>query len=316
MPALPGWRRGLLLGLLGVVWIIGNTPAQTHPAAPPPFREGRLLVKFKPTASGGESSRMQATHRTRRLKQIRHLGNVEVLQLPADLTVADAIRIYQQNPEVEYAEPDYLIHAAAEPNDPFYTDGTLWGLHNTGQNGGTAGADINAPAGWDTFNSASNIIVAVVDSGVRYTHQDLAANMWVNPGEIPDNGLDDDHDGYVDDVHGIDAISGSGDPNDNYGHGTHVAGIIGAVGNNGLGVAGVAWHAQIMALKFLDNTGNGVVSDMVECLDYARQHGAKIINASWGDVDNSITFQNAFSQLRDAGILVVTAAGNSGGTWP
>src|SRR5206468_8748732 len=126
--------------------------------------------------------------------------------------------------------------ASLAPNDPRYLDGTLWGLNNTGQSGGLSGADINAPEAWNTLHSASNIVVAVIDSGVRTTHQDLADNLWTNPGELPGNGVDDDKNGIVDDVHGINAINDTGDPIDEAGHGTHVAGIIGAVGDNGVGV--------------------------------------------------------------------------------
>jgi len=164
------------------------------------------------------------------------------------------------------------------PDDPEYINGTLWGFNNTGQNGGVADADIDAPEGWDILNSASDVIVAVIDSGIHYTHEDLAENMWVNPGEIPGNRQDDDGNGFIDDVHGINVLTGSGDPRDDYGHGTHIAGIIGAVGNNGKGVVGVAWRVRLMACKFLDQTGNGSVSDAVQCIDYARGKGARIIN--------------------------------------
>src|SRR2546423_4529615 len=138
-----------------------------------------------------------------------------------------------------------MVQAPLEPNDFRYADGLLWALHNTGIYGGTSGADIDAPNGWDIQNTAANIVVAVIDTGVRYTHEDLAANMWVNPGEIPGNGIDDDGDGYVDDVHGINALANTGDPNDDHGHGTHVSGIIGAAANNDVGVVGVAWKVQI-----------------------------------------------------------------------
>ncbi|HKI71302.1 MAG TPA: S8 family serine peptidase, partial [Verrucomicrobiae bacterium] len=157
-----------------------------------------------------------------------------------------------------------------------------------------------------------NIIVAVIDTGVRYTHEDLADNMWVNPGEIPGNGIDDDGDGYVDDVHGINVINHTGDPNDDYGHGTHVSGTIGAVGNNTVGIVGVCWKVQIMACKFLDSTGNGFISDAIKCMDYARSKGAKVINASWGSTSfTSQALHDAIDTLRQAGIIFVAAAGNS-----
>src|SRR5204862_8179620 len=193
-----------------------------------------------------------------------------------------------------------------------YGDGSLWDLHNTGIYGGTPGADISDEAAWDIQNNAGNIIVAVIDTGVRYTHEDLADNMWVNPGEIAGNGIDDDGDGYVDDVHGINAINNTGDPNDDHGHGSHVSGTIGAVGNNGLGSVGVCWEVQIMACKFIDATGNGVVSDCIKCIVFARSRGAKVINASFGTTTfASAALRDAIASARQAGIIFVAACGNS-----
>ncbi|MEW6302836.1 MAG: S8 family peptidase [Verrucomicrobiota bacterium] len=228
---------------------------------------------------------------------------------------------YQRSGLVDVVEPDYVVTALVVPDDFRYWDGSLWGLHNTGIYGGTPGADIRAPEAWDVQRDARDIVVAVLDTGVRYTHEDLAANMWVNPGESGfdrfgrdkrTNGEDDDWNGYIDDVHGINTLLHTGDPNDDYGHGTHVAGILGGVGNNGLGVVGVAWRTQIMACKFIDATGRGSVSDAIACLDYARSKGAKIINASWGGYDfTSSALRDAIDRLRDADILFVAAAGNN-----
>ncbi len=235
---------------------------------------------------------------------------MQVIQLPPGANIREALAQYQQSGLVEFAEPDYIVRASVAPNDPHYASGLLWALHNSGQSAGVADADIDAPEGWETLHSASNIVVAVIDSGVRYTHEDLAGNMWTNPGEIPGNGIDDDQNGFIDDVHGINAITDSGEPNDDNGHGTHVAGTLGAVGNNGKGIAGVAWQVQVMAGKFLDSNGDGEISDAVQCIDYARCHGAKIINASWGGPDSSFALQSALNSARSAGIIVVAAAGN------
>jgi subtilisin family serine protease len=246
----------------------------------------------------------------RLVKSYKRLGNLQVVQLSANEKVADAVASYRASGLVEIAEPDYPLKALAAPNDPEYLDGNQWALHNTGLGGGNLNADIHATAGWDTMHDASNVVVAVIDSGIRYTHQDLAGNMWTNQREIAGNGIDDDQNGFVDDVHGFDAITNSGDPMDDNGHGTHVAGIIGAVGNNGVGTAGVAWKVQLMACKFLDSAGNGDTSDAIECIDYAVQNGAQIINASWGGPDNSRALQSAIASARDAGVIFVTAAGN------
>lgn len=274
------------------------------------FRSDRILVKPKPGSNlGGANVLLGASV----VRMFPDLGSVQIVQLPAGKSTADAIAQYQQSGLVEYAEPDYNVKVLAEPNDFRFTDGSLWNLHNTGQNGGTKGADIHATEAWDARTSADNVIVAVIDTGVRYTHEDLAANMWINPGEMAGDGLDNDQDGYVDDVHGINTIANDGDPVDDHGHGSHVAGIIGAVGNNKVGVVGVAWKVQIMACKFINSHGEGTVSDAIICIDYARKHGAKVINASWGGpAFNSQALRDAIANARNAGIIFVAAAGNSG----
>jgi subtilisin family serine protease len=232
---------------------------------------------------------------------------VEVVDIPENSDPLSVAKSYVESGLVEFAEPDYRIHAADVPNDPGFLN--CWGLNNTGQRGGTPNADIGAEAGWDNRNSAEDVIVAVLDSGVRYTHEDLAANMWHNPKETG-NGKDDDGNGIADDIYGYNAFASSGDPWDDFGHGTHVSGTIGAVGNNGKGVAGVCWKVKIMALKFMDSDGYGDTSDAIACINYARKNGAKVINASWGSSANSTALRNAINSARSAGIIFVTAAGN------
>jgi PKD repeat protein len=261
----------------------------------PEFRRDRILVKPLP---GVDLALVNELTGTLVLQTFPAIDNLKVLQVPAGTDPLNLVAIYQQSGLVEYAEPDYIVHALLAPNDLRYVDGTLWGLHNTGIYGGTLGADIHAPDAWDVQNSANSIVVAVVDTGVRYTHEDLAANMWVNP---------------ADGSHGTNALAGTTDPNDDHGHGTHVAGTLGAVGNNELGVVGVAWRLQIMACKFLDSQGNGSLSDAIACIDYARTHGAKIINASWGSTTfTSQGLHDAIASARNAGIIFVGAAGNAG----
>jgi subtilisin family serine protease len=213
------------------------------------------------------------------------IGGIQVITVPAGETVPGIIAKYQQSGLVEFAEPDYIGHIyGTTPNDPRYLDGTLWGLNQ-----------IDAPEGWDVLTSASNIVVAVLDTGVRYTHEDLASNMWVNAN---------------DGSHGWNTITQTNNPMDDNGNGTLVAGVLGAVGNNGKGVTGVAWKVQIMACKCFNNFGQGSVSDAVACMVYARTNGARIINASWG-FTNSLTLSNAVASLRDAGIIVAAACGNT-----
>lgn len=211
----------------------------------------------------------------------------------------------------EYVEPDWMVYSQQAPTDAALTDGRLWGLRNSGQNGGTAGIDVNADNAWAQTLGDDSIIVGVIDTGVRYTHQDLAANMWVNPGEIPGNNIDDDNNGYVDDVHGINAITNSGDPMDDNGHGTHVAGTIAATADNGHPLVGVAPGSRIMALKFLDADGSGRTSDAITCLDYATMMGAQITNNSWGGGGFSQALLEAIQRADDAGSLFVAAAGNA-----
>src|SRR5262249_31070114 len=152
---------------------------------------------------------------------------------------------YRANPNVLYAEPDYRLSIDRMPNDPAFGD--LWGLNNTGQTGGTPDADIDAPEAWDQTTGSASTLVAVLDTGIDYTHPDLAANIWTNPGEIPGNGKDDDGNGFIDDVHGYNFVANNGNPMDDNNHGTHVSGTIGAVGNNGVGVTGINWNVRMMA---------------------------------------------------------------------
>jgi subtilisin family serine protease len=202
------------------------------------------------------------------------------------------------------AEPDFIRQGLLVPNDPKYLDGTLWGLNQAND------VDIDAPEAWDIRSAATGITVAVIDTGIRYTHQDLTANAWTNPGEIAGDRIDNDANGYVDDVRGIDAYNRDGDPMDDQGHGTHCAGTIGATGNNGIGLTGVAWGVRLMALKFLSSTGSGSDSDAVICIDYARLKGAKILSCSWGGGGAGTSLQAAIERARTAGILMVAAAGN------
>ncbi|SDS43056.1 S8 family serine peptidase [Opitutus sp. GAS368] len=263
-----------------------------------PARSDRILVKPLP---GVDLTALNLQLGVTVLRTFPGIGGLQVLQIPAGSLAAAVIAAYQTSGLVEYAEPDYLVHLLVDPNDFRYWDGSLWAMKNTGQLGGTPGADIKAPQGWDIQHDATNVIVAVVDTGIRLTHEDLAGNLWTNPSPSS-----------INDVHGINAITGTGDPTDDNGHGSHVSGTIGAVGNNSVGVVGVAWRVQLMALKFIDAQGNGAISDAVTCIDYARSHHANIINASWGGTGfQSSALHDSIAAARDAGILFVAAAGNS-----
>jgi subtilisin family serine protease len=205
------------------------------------------------------------------------------------------------------------IKLAAAPNDPRFGD-------QTGLNG-TAAADVGAIDAWSALTGSSSVIVAVIDSGANVGHEDLQPNIWTNPGETPGNGADEDGNGFNDDVHGYDFVAGSGDVSDPVNHGTGIAGIIGAVGNNGVGIAGINWSVKILPLKFTDGTGKGSLSTAVTAIDYAIAKGAKVINASFvmdlsaGDPAKVQMLQDAVQKAIDAGIVFVAAAGNKfGGT--
>ena len=241
----------------------------------------------------------------------RALGGVTALRqvrLSHGSSIDEALAAYQSDPRVLYAEPNYRVQMIEVPNDPRYSE--LWGLNNEGQTGGTPDVDIDAPEAWDVTTGGSTL-VAVIDTGVDYTHPDLAANMWVNPGEIPNDGQDNDGNGFVDDVHGYDFANNDSDPMDDHGHGTHVAGTIGAVGNNGIGVAGINWNVQLMAVKFLDASGNGTTADAVEAINYAAAQGATISNNSWGGYEPfSQAMYDAIAAAGEAGQVFVAGAGN------
>ena len=316
-------RNGTLSALVSLVLIVAagaKPPANSrnqapfggatilHGAAGPPrFVDGEVLVKFRREAAPARRGllRDEVAGTTRR----RFASGAELWRLGPGVPVSDALARLEGSADIAYAEPNYIVSATAVPDDPEFPK--QWSLKNTGQAGGTPGADIDATAAWDITTGTPGVIVAVVDTGVDLDHPDLRANLWTNPGEIPGNGIDDDADGLVDDVAGWDFVNHDADPHDEHGHGTHVAGTIAAAGDNGRGVAGIAWHATIMPLKFLDASGNGTIADAIAAIDYAAAKGARVINASWGGGGFSTAM---FEAIRDAGeqqeVLFVAAAGN------
>jgi peptidoglycan-associated lipoprotein len=306
---------------------------------------GEILVKFK---SGVQEDRIRRFHSIRGVIQESRsaLTQVRQLKLPDGLSVEKAIEQYRTNPDVEYAEPNYIRRPMATPSDPSLI--VQWGLQNTGQplNGtspplkGISGADIEALQAWNIVTGSPNMIVAVIDSGLDYTHPEFSSNIWTNPGEDswsspqdPTTGdkADSDGNGRVDDWKGWNFVGnrvctrspqggcnctpddpvGNNNPMDDYGHGTAAAGVIAAQGNNNEGVAGILWTAKIMPLKFMDAVGCGFVNDEIHAIDYAVQNGARIITANFGEAPFSQLEYEAISRARDAGILFVAPAGNS-----
>ncbi len=279
-----------------------------------PYVADEILVKFKETANPAARSLAHRTHKAAVVKRYRHVQDLERVRLSPGMSVERAIKLYKDNPEVLYAEPNYRVQKLAEPNDPLFP--SQWSLQNTGQNGGLPGADIKSVDAWNITTGSSDVVVAVIDSGIDYLHPDLVANLWRNEADCNNNGVDDDGNGYIDDCYGIDTINSDSDPMDDESHGTHVAGIIGAVGNNSLGVVGVARNVKILSCKFIGADGFGTVADAIECLDYVKtmkERGTNIIasNNSWGSDGYSQALADAVTMQLTAGILFI-AAGPSG----
>jgi subtilisin family serine protease len=299
---------GAALSILAVLGFSGAV-SSSHASEPSSYVPGELLVRFASSTTAAARADVLRDLDAAVVERLPLKGVVRV-RLDPGTSVAEAEAAFERRPEVRYAQPNHLYSFSRTPNDPDLSD--LWGLHNTGQSvnslpGGTPDADIDAPEAWDTNTGSPAVTVAVVDSGVDHTHPDLAANMWSNPGETT-NGADDDGNGKIDDVRGWDFIDNDAVPDDGVEHGTHVAGTIGAKGDNGAGGTGVNWTVRLMALKVGDD--NGLPDDAIaQGFAYACAKGARIVNGSFGG--------SGFSQLLlDAvnacpGALFVFAAGNN-----
>lgn len=299
--------------LLAILFMcLAGVPALSAPPASVP---GQVLVKYLAGSSAAVRTTAMRAVGTVVIKDYPGF-NMQLVGLPAGMTLNEGITALRNIAGVAYAEPNYLYKASTVPNDQMYP--SLWGMEK-----------INAPEAWNVLTGAGQIVVADIDTGVDYTHPDLEDNMWVNTGEIADNEIDDDANGYVDDIYGINAIANAakpGDPMDDNGHGTHTSGTIGAVGNNGEGVAGVNWSVKIMALKYLDEDGFGATSDAITCFEYVVKMKAKgvnirVTNNSWGGGGQSKALQDAIDACGAIGVVNVCAAGNEGmdndnGLWP
>jgi subtilisin family serine protease len=273
---------------------------------------GEVLVRF---AAGMSMPRRDAALTAIGARVIRRFNRVGIhhARIAPGQSVEGAVAALTLDPDVLDAQPNYIrrIDAPAPPNDPFWVNDNMWGL-----------ARIQAQNAWSGITTGSrNVVIADIDTGVNYTHPDLAVNMWRNPGEIPGNGIDDDGNGYVDDVYGIDARNHDSDPMDDNGHGTHTSGTLGAAGNNGIGVVGVNWNTSILSCKFLGADGSGTDAGAIECFNYVvalknRGINIRVTNNSWGAPRGqgpiAQSLKAAFDAAGAAGILNVAAAGNSG----
>jgi subtilisin family serine protease len=289
---------------------------QSQGQIPSPHAEDEVLVQFARSTPLGRRAAILAAESGTELRQFDEL-DIHHVRLPRGRDVSQAVANLLRNPDVVAAQPNYIREAVGTagppPNDPLWLDGTLWGLQK-----------IQAQAVWTGYSAGNgSVVIADIDTGVNYNHPDLAANMWHNPGEIPGNGIDDDFNGKVDDVYGIDTANNDSDPMDDHGHGSHTSGTFAGVGNNGLGVAGVNWNAKILACKFLASNGSGSDANAIGCFNYIvalRQHGIniRVANNSWGGLRGNgppaTTLKNAIDAAGAAGILSVFAAGNNNGT--
>ncbi|SMF07131.1 S8 family serine peptidase [Pseudobacteriovorax antillogorgiicola] len=279
--------RGSILCLLSIV--SASLFANPSPSS-------GVLVKFKNTPlsiAGKEPSKI--------------LSNGTLAYYPIPMQEIALWRIATENQEIEWLEPNYILKLDQLPDDEHL--GEQWAMMDEAQ------GHIHAADAWLVTQGKREVVLGVIDSGVDYSHEDLVDNIWTNPQEIPGNGVDDDDNGYVDDLHGISTVKSSGDPMDTHGHGSHVAGIMGARGNNGKGIAGINWNVQIVGCSFIGAGGTGTTADAIECIDYMidlKNKGVNIkaINNSWGGGEHSKALEEAWLRAHDAGIVMVSSAGN------
>lgn len=308
-----------------------TAPVKPRQNVETPNRDAEVLVRFKPGTALDAIRALASRNNDQVVDEIESVNGLVAID---DLDNANAESVaaqYSKMEGVEYAEVNDIIklddpilssnsedvdsnaYESGQPNDPQFVD--QWALNNIGQNGGKAKADIDALKAWTKTQGSKDVVVAVLDSGVDYTHVDLRSNMWLRPDEVP--AYVDDELGTFNDLRGFDIADDVGDPMDENGHGTHCAGVIGAEGDNSEGIAGINWKVRIMPLKFLGRSGYGSTKGAIEAINYAidrkkRGVNVRVISASWGSTRSSKALRDAIAAAGDAGILFVAAAGNNG----
>lgn len=307
--------KALILGLLGASF---SAHAKKHDAVP-----GEYVVKLKSRFATMSVTQVERALGAEIVDHLSPASQAVLVRRPKVERAEFAVQAISQSPLVEYAEPNYIYRivggAQGLPNDPDL--GKLWGMINTGQKStgdmddilGVAGIDIDAKRAWEIETGDQKVVIASIDTGVDYSLQDLAPNMWVNAAEKNGvAGADDDGNGVIDDIYGYNAITSGGDPKDDHGHGSHTSGTIAAKGNDGKGIVGVAWNARIMGVKFLSASGGGTLADAIKAIDYTTAMKVDMTSNSWGGGGYSEALYESIKRARDAGILFVAAAGNSG----
>ncbi len=301
----------LIAGLLAVA----GASAEAKPGKGPKQNDsvpGQYVVQLERPRASYDQRQLEQKLGGRIISEIKK--DMVLLQRRAGENPQNVSRGLVALPEVKIAEPNYILRIVRTANDADYV--RLWGMNNTGAadsagSKGIAGIDMNMEKAWDITTGSRNVIVAVIDTGVNHRHPDLVNNMWVNQAEAAGQpGVDDDGNGYVDDIHGYNFVANNGDPMDDNGHGSHCAGTIGGEGGNALGVTGVSWNVSIMAIKFLDAGGSGTLDNAIKAMEYAAKSKAVILSNSWGGNIQSALLEKAVQATRDAGQVFVAAAGN------
>jgi thermitase len=327
------WNTQTGSGVLQQKYSTAPPVAETLGQRSKPLR-AEVIVRFRENTPVSKVKEIAARLNDRFEDKFENIGNLAVIEDIDGYNVQTVLAQYRALDEVEYAEaneeirldpdirnyrrdtraPNYpdVEYQAAGPNDPKWSE--QWSLDNTGQRGGKLGSDIRAINAWGRTRGSERVVVAVIDSGVEYTHPDLMNNIWIRPARI--SAYTDDELGTIDDEYGYNAVDNTGDPMDDNGHGTHCAGIIGAEGNNELGIAGINWKVEIMPLKFISSNGSGTTKDAIECINYVIDRkragvNVRIISASWGSTAKSSALGEAIKRAGEEGILFIAAAGNS-----
>ena len=328
-------KISMAVAALGVLAACTDVPAPTDvslaptgpasfTAAADEFVPGEILVKFKDGTSetvraaaiGKAKGRAGERIHTASMKRRGDAEGITVVHTP--LGVSEAIQAMRAQPEVEYAEPNWIYRHNATSNDTYYTNGSLWGMYGDATSPANQWGSQAGEAWAAGKTNCGSVYVGIIDEGYMYTHVDLAANAGTNPGEVPGDGIDNDNNGYVDDVYGWDFAGNNASVFDGVGddHGTHVAGTIGGVGGNGAGVAGVCWSVKLMDAKFLGANG-GTTANAIKAVDYftdlKTRHGINLVatSNSWGGGGFSQGLADAIERANVAGILFIAAAGNS-----